>query len=167
MSRSADGPTQREQMAEDTQLMAVHCRCNGAVMNSGAVQPQSRNADVPWGAFPDSLWTNAHRSISLALHLRPFSIKKKGHKLHGKSAELRKQALKAADAKEIHELNKRIAQEAPPQGVSQPSHTVSRPSSSLLLLLCVLMKTFHARRMKPLWRCKETSWPSTIHSEGT
>ena len=147
----------------------MHCRCNGAAMHS-AVRPQSRNADVPWGAFfhfPDFFSRIAHLSFSLVLHLYPLSIKKKGHKLHGKSAELRKQALKAADAKEIHELNKRIAQEAPPQGVSQPSHTVSRPSSSLLLLLCVLMKTFHARRMKPLWRCKETSWPSTIHSEGT
>lgn len=45
--------------------------------------------------------------------------------------------------------------------------SVSSPPLLFLPLLLFLMKTFHARRMKPLWQCKETSWPSTIHSEGT
>jgi uncharacterized LabA/DUF88 family protein len=47
-----------------------------------------------------------------------YSVKKKG-KLHGKSAELRKQAAKASELKEIIELNKRISHETPPSGVSR------------------------------------------------
>jgi len=113
----------------------MHWRCNGAALDSGAVPATVTQCRRAVGRISSlsgfAADRNAHRSLSLVSHLYPFSIKKKGHKLHGKSAELRKQALKAADAKEIHELNKRIAQEAPPQGVSQHNHTLlSRPSPS-------------------------------------
>jgi hypothetical protein len=49
---------------------------------------------------------------------------------------------------------------------SHPPPAVPRRFSSFLLLLD-LMKTYHARPLKPLWLCKETSWLSTIHSEST
>ena len=89
-------------------------RCRGG---SGAVSADATHCATmrrPSNRFLTLRWTLLCRLVCPLC----ASVSHKKSKLHGKSLEHRRNAQKAADAKEVAELNKRIAQETPPKGVS-------------------------------------------------